>query len=300
LGAMSLVAKCFDTLPVPMRCRIHTVVVFTILDGYMRRTENMDLFGTLLGNVSEGNIIEITDCFVVHNKPLDDGSIQVQKDQCESMYELKQKVNPKEQVIGWFSIGNKLTDGSVAFNSWFRSTSQVSKFMSHVPLVDPVVLMVDPDVQSQKVNIKAYVQAQRLLIKDSLIQFQEVPSEVYATEADKSGLNLLLNSGRVTPKKHEVALSNDGLDSTLENLLEALETAEDYVTQVLDGSIVGDPEIGRALSKALCSEPVSQLEVFDQMCQTSVQDSLMVSYLSTLARVQVAIAERLNTSFNNM
>jgi len=157
--------------------------------------------------------------------------------------------------------------------------------------------MVDPDIQSKRVHIKAYMQVQRLLVKDSLIQFQEVPSEVYTTEADKSGLNLLLNSGRPSPGKSEVALNKDALDSTLENLLEVVEIAESYVNGVLDGSIVGDAEIGRALSKALCSEPVSQLEIFDQMCQSSVQDNLMVSYLSTLARLQVAIAERLNTSF---
>jgi len=113
--------KSFDTLPVPMRCRIHTVVVFTILDGYMRRTEDLNLFGTLLGNVSEGNIVEITDCFVVQNKSIDDGerTFQVLKEHCESMYELKQKVNPKEQVVGWFCIGSKLTEGSVMFNNWF-------------------------------------------------------------------------------------------------------------------------------------------------------------------------------------
>jgi len=284
-------------LPVSMRCRIHTVVVFTILDGYMRRAENLDLFGTLLGNVSEGNIIEITDCFVVQNRFIDDGSFQVVKDHCESMYELKQKVNAKEQVVGWFCMGNKLTEGSVLFNNWFKSSPQVSKFVGHVPLIDPVVLMVDPDAQSQRVNIKAYVQVQRLLIKESLLQFQEVPSEVYTTEADKSGLNLLLNCGRTSPAKSEITLNKDGLENTLENLLEVVQIAEDYVKSVLDGTIVGDPDIGRALSKALSSEPVSQLDVFDHMCQTSVQDNLMVSYLSTLARLQVAIAERLNTSF---
>jgi len=140
------------------------------------------------------------------------------------------------------------------------------------------------------------MQVQRVSLKDSLLQFQEVPSEVYTTEADKSGLNLLLDVGR-TPGKGERAMNRDGLESTLKNLLVVIDTAETFVKGVLDGSIPSDPEIGRALSKALYCEPVSQLELFDQMCQASVQDNLMVAYLAHLARLQVAIAERLNTSF---
>jgi len=291
----SFILKSFDTLGNSIRCRIHTAVILTILDGHMRRLDNVDLLGTLLGIVSEGNVVEITDCFIAHNKVVEDGTFQLVKDHHESMYELKQKVNPKEQVVGWFFIGTKLTEVAYGFHSWFKSSPQVSRFVSHNPLTEPLILMVDPGIQAKRMQIKVYVQVPRLLTKDNLLQFQEIPSEVYSTDAEKSGLSLLLKA-RSTNPSHEPPMNREGLEQGLASLLDLIQQAENYVNSVLNRTINGNPEIGRALSKALSCEPVSQLEAFEQKCQTAVQDNLMVAYLATLARLQVAIAERLNTS----
>jgi hypothetical protein len=45
-------------------CRIHPVVIFSILDHYIRRPEGDRVIGTLVGSVNEG-IIEIKSSFPV-------------------------------------------------------------------------------------------------------------------------------------------------------------------------------------------------------------------------------------------
>lgn len=60
------VPKSFDVLPFPsLRVRLHPVPLMTILDAYIRRDEGQEnVIGTLLGSCSDGNIIDVTDCFV--------------------------------------------------------------------------------------------------------------------------------------------------------------------------------------------------------------------------------------------
>lgn len=60
------VPKNFDLLPFPsLRVRLHPVPLMTILDAYIRRDEGQEnVIGTLLGSCSDGNVIDVTDCFV--------------------------------------------------------------------------------------------------------------------------------------------------------------------------------------------------------------------------------------------
>lgn len=60
------VPKYFDILPYPpLKVRVHPVVILTILDANLRREDGqMNVIGTLLGTVSEGNVVDISDCFV--------------------------------------------------------------------------------------------------------------------------------------------------------------------------------------------------------------------------------------------
>ena len=49
--------------------QLHPVVLFSICDGYVRRSEKQDrVIGTLLGTVSDG-VVEIKNCYIVpHNE----------------------------------------------------------------------------------------------------------------------------------------------------------------------------------------------------------------------------------------
>jgi hypothetical protein len=63
-----------------------------------------------------------------------------------------------------------------------------------------------------------------------------------------------------------------------------------------EGRCKGDPAIGRYLADTLSLVPHFGKAEFERLFNESVQDVMMVSYLSNLLRTQIALAEKLGTS----
>merc|ERR1719188_2955357 len=92
--------------------------------------------------------------------------------------------------------------------------------------------------------------------------------------------------------------SLDGFEGGLKELLSLFRRIQEYVKAVQSGKVEGDLAVGRGLTSALCSEPVIDVEAVEQLCTSSLQDALMVVYLSNLTRTQISIAEKINSQFN--
>ncbi|CDJ63263.1 eukaryotic translation initiation factor 3 subunit 5, putative [Eimeria necatrix] len=312
------VPKNFDLLPFPsLRVRLHPVPLMTILDAYIRRDEGQEnVIGTLLGSCSDGNVIDVTDCFVDRHSLTGEGLLQIIKDHHESMFELKQQANGgnggvREVVVGWFCTGSEMTELTCAVHGWFKQFSSVSKFFPQPPLTEPIHLMVDAVMESGSFSVKVYTQVQMTMAREACFQFHELPLELYATPSDRVGLQLLQKvrtAHRSHPPRAEdltepasegVLLSDitDGLNAELEQLQEKLEICAAYVRRVLNGEVEPDPEVGRFLSSALSAATEPDLEAFEQLCQNTLQDSLMAAHLARLAKLQFAVAQKLNTSF---
>ena len=97
------------TLSIPLNSRapqnviILPVVLFTILDHYLRRTDQQDrVIGTLLGRRTESEV-EIRTAFAVLHSETDE-QVAVDTEYHRTMYELHRKVNPKEVIVGWYVI----------------------------------------------------------------------------------------------------------------------------------------------------------------------------------------------------
>jgi hypothetical protein len=68
------------------------------------------------------------------------------------------------------------------------------------------------------------------------------------------------------------------------------------ITAPQEGRRKGDPAVGRYIADTLAVVPrFSKLE-FERLFSESMQDALMVTYLSNLLRAQIALAEKLGTS----
>jgi translation initiation factor 3 subunit F len=79
---------------------IHPVALFSILDHYLRRTDSQDrVIGTLLGTRTETEI-EIHNCFAVLHSETSE-QVAVDMEYHRAMFDLHQKVNPKEVIVGW-------------------------------------------------------------------------------------------------------------------------------------------------------------------------------------------------------
>ena len=63
-----------------------------------------------------------------------------------------------------------------------------------------------------------------------------------------------------------------------------------------EGCTKGDAAIGRYLADTLSVVPHFSKPDFERLFNESVQDVMMVTYLSNLLRTQIALAEKLGTS----
>lgn len=79
---------------------VHPVALFSILDHFLRRKDSQErVIGTLLGTRAE-NEIEVRNSFAVLHSETSE-QVAVDMDYHRTMFDLHQKVNPKEVIVGW-------------------------------------------------------------------------------------------------------------------------------------------------------------------------------------------------------
>jgi translation initiation factor 3 subunit F len=75
---MTTKAVLLPTSNTSVSVRVHPVALFAICDAYIRRNEKQErVIGTLLGTVTDSNVLEVKNCYVV---PHTESSEQVSTD----------------------------------------------------------------------------------------------------------------------------------------------------------------------------------------------------------------------------
>jgi len=277
----------------PLTCRMHPVAVLKILSAYQRRPEGADrTIGTLLGCISEGSIVDITDSFPVVHKDTSDEGVLMDQDYHKQMLALHQKVSPRDQVVGWFATGSEIIPASALIHSFY--CTKESQFTATAVLPGPMHVLVDTSLYQERLGVKAFVNV-RTLVAENLLQFHEVPLQVQTSPSEKSGISQLMQA-----KKESSIDSIDGFTLGLKELLGLFRRIQEYVKAVQDGKVQGDLAVGRGLTAQLCSEPVIATEAIENLCKTSLQDSLMVVYLSNLTRTQISMAEKIQALYGDV
>eukprot|EP01018_Ginkgo_biloba_P036023 Gb_36251 [translate_table: standard] len=271
-------------LPLPstsLSAKLHPTVLFNICDSYVRRNDQSDrVIGTLLGSVSSDGIVDIRNSYSVpHNESSDQVAVDI--DYHRTMFELHQRVNSKEVIIGWYSTGAGVSGSSALIQDFYARE-----------VTNPVHLTVDTKFQNEEATIKAYVSTTLSLGDRQLAaQFHEIPLDLRMVEAERVGFDVL--------KKAMVdKLPNDleGLEASMERLLALIDDVFKYVDDVVQGRIVPDNNVGRYLADTIAAVPKISPDAFDKLFNDSVQDLLLVIYLAGLTRTQLSLAEKLNTA----
>lgn len=260
--------------------RVHPVVIFNILDHYIRRSEQQDrVIGTLLGVNYEGNI-EIRDCFPVPHTEGD--QVAVDMEFHRNMMDLHQKTSPKEVIVGWYATGLDINENS----------SMIHEFYGREAVVSPVHLLVDTQLTHDTLGIRAYT-GSSLTFGDRALgsYFQPVSLEIMSMDVDRVGVEVLSR----TKKEGVASLVSDmeNLEGSISRLLAMIESVSEYVEGVCNGTIQGDTAVGRFLSKSISALPRFDAETMERVFNNSIQDLLMVVYLGNLTRTQIALAEKL-------
>jgi len=260
--------------------KVHPVVIFNILDHYVRRGEQNDrVIGTLMGVNVEG-AIEVRNCFPVPHSEGD--QVAVDMDFHRNMCDLHQRTAPKEVIVGWYATGLDITENSVVIHDFYTKESATTA----------VHLLVDTALTNDTLGIRAYIGTNLSFGERNLgAYFQPVSLEMLSLDVDKVGFEVLARTKTDTVSTLVSDLAN--LQGSVVKLLELIETVLTYVEKVRDGEIKADNAIGRFLAKTASVLPKFDPETLDKLFNNNVQDLLMVVYLANLTRTQIAVAEKL-------
>jgi len=263
-----------------LQVKVHPVVVFSILDHFVRRNNENDsrVIGTLLGSNIDG-IVEIKNCFPV---PLvEGGQVGVDMEFHHTMLDLFQRATPKEMIVGWYATGGQVNEDSALLHEYFW------KELNH-PLIH---LTVDTNLTNYSMAIKAYTTTPVAFGEKSLgSQFLPVPVEISAFDSEKIGVDVLIKS-KNNPNSALTELEN--LESSVNKLIELIDVVTDYVSKVQEGKIKADNKIGRFLAEAVVGLPKLDPPTMERLFNSNLQDLLMVVYLANLTRTQLSLAEKL-------
>jgi len=268
-------------------CRLHPVVIFSILDHYVRRTENQDrVIGTLLGVPSDSGsgIIEVRNSFPVPH--VEGDQVAVDMEFHRNMYNLHRKTAPNEVIVGWYATGLEINENSVVIHDFYGKEMGAAS--------SPIHLVVDTGLTNDTMGIKAYMGTSLSFFEKTLGSFfQPIPLELTTLGADKIGLDVLSRARKDENGSVSLLSDLDTLEASILKLLELLGRVSEYVDAVVSGSIQGDNQIGRFLAKAVALLPKTDMEVMEKVFHGSIQDLLMVVYLGNLTRAQLTLAEKL-------
>lgn len=316
---------------------VHPLVLLSVLDHHTRRQEGAGrVIGTLLGR-RDGDKVEVTNCFPVPHAERGDEEVAIGKDFNRQMLALHLRCNPTETVVGWYATAfptnapssetddpSQLTstDRPTHINNEFPSITDTSSLIHDFyasecdeNVIDaPVHLFVDTSFANNSISLKAYKSGAIMLSGEPLANmFHEVRLVLKSSESERIAVNEMIkaqdlsNDSNSTEGDKALASSGDktlassdenSLQHSMETLLSMLETATDYVNRVVDGKLPADDEVGRRIADTLSSVPRVRMEAFDKMFGDSLQDLLMVTYLSNITRTQLTIAEKLNASLD--
>ncbi|CAI9774892.1 unnamed protein product [Fraxinus pennsylvanica] len=271
----------FSSSPTSVSARVHPLVVFNICDFYVRRPDQAErVIGTLLGSVLPDGTVDIRNSYAVpHNESSDQVALDI--DYHHNMLLSHQKVNPKEVIVGWFSTGFGVTGGSALIHEFYAR--EVS---------NPVHLTVDAGFKNGEAAIKGFVSINLSLGDQQLAaQFQEIPLDLRMVEAEQIGFDVLKP---ITVDK----IPNDleGMEASMERLLALIDEVYKYVDDVVEGHVAPDNKIGQFISDTVASIPNLSPHTLDKLVNDSLQDQLLLLYLSSITRTQLSLAEKLNTA----
>lgn len=268
----------------PAQVLVHPVALFSILDHYLRRTDEQDrVIGTLLGTRTGSDTVEVHTAFAALHSETSE-QVAVDADYLKGMFDLCHKVNPQEVIVGWYSTGSSLNTYSALIQNFY------SQETAPYPAVH--LALNTGTEQGEEPSVKAYVSSPVGVVpKPENCVFIPVPVELRFHDAERSGLDLLIQAANSQSSTTSQPVTDlELLETTLKNVSDMLDRVLTYVRAVIAGEREGDATVGRYLIDTLGAD-TEDLEKGG--FNSSLQDLLMITYLASLVRSQAEVSARL-------
>jgi len=313
---------------------VHPNVIFNVCDSYVRRNDNVErVIGTLLGHYdAKTNRLEVTNSYAVpHNVQHATGQVLLDVEFHRAMIELHARVNPKEIVIGWYSTGDGIVPASSLIHEFYAkemgmNISAPLHLTFDVEFKDTDNLVRAWVGRSLDFGVSSLARRRELEKKEAVKSGKEEKKEQHQNEdededdededmgmssacfqeiacvtnfelAERVGFDAL--SATKTEKNAENSSAVEGLKKTVEKIEKLLDECKIRAEENGGESssvVVGNSRVGRQVAEVLRATPQLTNDQFARVFGESGRDCMMVSYVANVAKVQLQLAEKLNTA----
>jgi len=275
--------------------KVHPIVIFSILDHYLRRQEGQDrVIGTLLGTRTEDGLVEVTNAYAVPHTEAG-GEVAVGQQFNKTMFDLLSRVNAREEIVGWYATaapdGSTITDASSLIHDFYARECAA-----------PVHVVVDTRLEGDAGVVTTAFVGAKADESAEVYDFSEIANELVLDDGERACLSRMIEGqeGEAFTTAESIATvcaDEDATRDDVDDLLSAVDDVVNYVkAQKKKGEPV-DPKVARALDGALAMLPQIDRAVKEGSLQHETQDVLMVSYLASITKAQLAITSKIHESF---
>ena len=313
---------------------VHPNVIFNVCDSYVRRNDNVErVIGTLLGHYdAKTNRLEVTNSYAVpHNVQQSTGQVLLDVEFHRAMIELHARVNPKEIVIGWYSTGDGIVPASSLIHEFYAkemgmNISAPLHLTFDVEFKDTDNLVRAWVGRSLDFGVSSLARRRELEKKEAVKSGKEEKKEQHQNEdededdededmgmssacfqeiacvtnfelAERVGFDAL--SATKTEKNAENSSAVEGLKKTVEKIEKLLDECKIRAEENGGESssiVVGNSRVGRQVAEVLRATPQLTSDQFARVFGESGRDSMMISYVANVTKIQLQLAVKLNTA----
>mmetsp|Transcript_3667 Transcript_3667/g.4600 ORF Transcript_3667/g.4600 Transcript_3667/m.4600 type:complete len:314 (+) Transcript_3667:21-962(+) len=293
-------------------CKVHPIVVFSILDHYTRRHEGQErVIGTLLGMMNEEGQLEITNCFAVPHTEKD-GEVAVGQTTNKAMCAMLSQINDREIIVGWyatsFADGTLMNESSTLIHDFYLQECE-----------NPVHLVIDTCLDiARGIAINAFTSGKLGQVSFATAAqggnetgeryVHKIPVELCLSPSEHLCLQQMVDGQENEPFSEpetfaklstgqEAADELESFQDSLHDIMQLLETCLNYVNQVIAGKRKSDPHTSRQIFSALDALPHLDPSDIDTHFNAHLNDLLMVSYLTQITKTQLAIAAKIHSTY---
>ena len=273
----------------PENVVIHPTVLLSVVDHYNRlaKETNRRVVGALLGEYIDDKV-DITNCYAIpfEEDPKDKKIWYLDHIYSEEMFQMFQKINTKEKIIGWYSSGPKIRPHDIEINEVFRKYCD-----------NPVFVIIDVQEKKETIGIPAdsYIMKEEVDQDGQLIKaFYKLNTSIGASLPEEIGVEFLLKDINDPNRVGSVSKIIRDKEHSLQALIKKLIEIRNYLNNVITGKIPMNSQIICNIQEIFNFLPNFETESIIKAMSIQTNNNYLVLYLSWLTKTIIALHKLIN------
>ena len=268
---------------------VHPTVLLSVVDHYYRlaKETNRRVVGALLGEYVDGKV-DVTNCYALpfEEDPKDKKVWYVDHVYSEQMYEMFQKINSKEKIVGWYSSGPKIRPHDIEINEVFRKYCD-----------KPVFVIIDVQEKKESLGIPAesYIMKEEVDQDGQLIKtFFKLNTIIEASLPEQIGVEFMLKDINDPNRIGSASKIINDKEQSLRALIKKLVDIKTYLINIISGKIPVNAQIICNIQEIFNLLPNFDTESLIKAMSIQTNNNYLVLYLSWLVKTVVALHKLIN------